>query len=74
MILMVRKMSYRNLKDDPNAYFEFIKEMSNVVDYGTRAAKLELIAELLQWEQEDLLEEMQYRMGIDEYYRIIPLC
>jgi hypothetical protein len=67
-------MSYRNLKDNPNAYFEFIKDMSNIVDYGNRAAKLELIAELLQWEQEELLEEMQYRMGIDEYYRIIPLC
>jgi hypothetical protein len=68
------KMSFRNLKDDPNAYFAFMKDMAQIVDYGSVAAKLELIAELIEAEQIDLLEEVQYRMGIDEYYRIIPLC
>ena len=74
MTHMVIKMSFRNFKDDPDAYFEFIKDMSSIIEYGAKSAKLELIAELIQWEQEDLLEEAQYRMGIDEYYRIIPLC
>lgn len=67
-------MSFRNLKDDPNGYFDFVKEMINIIEYGSRASKLELIAEVVEAEQPELLEEIQDRMGIEEYYRTMPLC
>jgi hypothetical protein len=67
-------VSFRNLKEDPSAYFAFVRDMMNVVEYGSVSLKLEFIVELIEFEQEDLLEDFQDRMGIEQYYKIIPLC
>jgi hypothetical protein len=48
--------------------------MMNVVEYGSVALKLEFIVELLEYEQIELLEDFQDKVGIEQYYRFIPLC
>lgn len=51
-----------------------LEEATEVLRYGTIAAKHELMAQMFQDMDEDFVKMFQERVGIEKFYEFVALC